>query len=118
MSIGKLIVQERKRKNISQERLAEKIGICRASLSYYEREKIIPNIDILKRISKVLGIPLSTFITKDEKLSLKDQEVLFMSLLRKEEELYSKVMKSPSKEIKKWKYYSKIDYSFINYIRW
>lgn len=117
MSIGKLIVEERKRKHISQEELAKKIGICRASLSYYEREKIIPTLEILKRISKSLGIPLETFIIKDEERTLKDQEILFMNILREDEELYTKAMKSPSKEIKKWKYYSKIDSSFIKFNR-
>ncbi len=113
MSIGKLIVEARKQHNMSQEVLAQKIGICRASLGYYERDRIVPSILILERICSVLNVSLRTFLLESSDNCLSEQEKNFISILKEDDELYRKAMSSPRSEIKKWKRYSKIETYYI-----
>jgi transcriptional regulator with XRE-family HTH domain len=46
-------------KRINQETLAKKIGVTQASISQYERGDRIPGKDLVKKISKILEIPLN-----------------------------------------------------------
>lgn len=54
--LAKRLIALREELGLSQEELAEKIGITRQSLSLYEKSKRTINIDILLRISKVLKV--------------------------------------------------------------
>lgn len=46
----------RKRKGISQEELANKIGVKRAVISKYETGKISPRMEMIQKISYALGV--------------------------------------------------------------
>ena len=52
----------RKRKGLSQEELANKIGVKRAVVSKYETGKISPRIEIIQKISRVLGVPVHELV--------------------------------------------------------
>lgn len=54
--LAKRLIALREELGLSQEELAEKIGITRQSLSLYEKSKRTINIDILLRISRVLKV--------------------------------------------------------------
>ena len=113
MSIGRIIVNARHKKGMSQKELAQEVGICRCTLGYYERECRVPSIEILKRLSTVLDVPLKVFLDKGDTLLYNDRELMFIRLLREEEELYSRVLSNPYKEIAKLKNYSKIESFYI-----
>ena len=53
------IVKERKRKNITQEKLAAMTGISKQSISRLEREKHIPKIDTLMKLLDGLDLELT-----------------------------------------------------------
>ena len=59
-TIGKRIVKERKKQDLSQEELAEIAGLHRAYLGKIERGEYNVGIDNLKRITKALKISLVT----------------------------------------------------------
>ncbi len=54
--LGKRIQNLRKSKNITQERLAELIGIEPPSLSYIETGKYYPSVETLQKIAKILEV--------------------------------------------------------------
>lgn len=56
MSFGDTLLKIRKKKNISQEQLAQKVGVTRQTVSNWELNTTIPNIDDLKKISEALNI--------------------------------------------------------------
>ena len=56
--LGKKIKQIRKSKNLTQERLAEMIGIEVPSLSNIETGKFAPSVDTLEKLSRTLDVNL------------------------------------------------------------
>jgi transcriptional regulator with XRE-family HTH domain len=55
-SIGDRILEMRKELNISQKKLADKVGITEASLSRYENSLREPKAEIIGRIASALGV--------------------------------------------------------------
>lgn len=56
--IGKKIFEYRKQEGISQEELAERIGVTRQTISNWELDETIPDISEAKKVSQILGISL------------------------------------------------------------
>ena len=87
MSFGDTLLKIRKKKNISQEQLAQKVGVTRQTVSNWELNITIPNIDDLKKISDALNISydklLNASSNKDEEKSenIKTSK-LFIIILR------------------------------------
>lgn len=73
MHFGDILLKLRKQKNISQEDLAERIGVTRQTISNWELNITVPNIDDLKKISETLGVSydelLNANIPKKKKIS-------------------------------------------------
>jgi transcriptional regulator with XRE-family HTH domain len=57
----------RKEHGISHEKLAEKTGLSRATISYTESGKSMPTILTCVRIAKALGVRLSDVLSKFDK---------------------------------------------------
>lgn len=68
MTVGERIRTLRKERNITQEQLAQKIGVKRAVISKYENDCVSINITNLEKISSVLGVTPSFLIGYDEKM--------------------------------------------------
>ena len=66
------LVSLRKMLNITQEELAEKIGVSRQTLSKYEIGESLPNIEQCKAIADVFGVKLDDLVNyeKDDNLGL------------------------------------------------
>ena len=69
--IGKFIVECRKEKNLTQEQLAEKLGVSAKSVSRWENGKTMPDYTIIEDLTKVLGFSMNEFfygerISEDE----------------------------------------------------
>jgi transcriptional regulator with XRE-family HTH domain len=66
---GKLIQQERKAKQISQERLAKLTGLDRTFISLIENGKRSPTLSTILKISSALEIPPSELFSVYESLA-------------------------------------------------
>lgn len=67
------LVEIRKYNNMSQEELAELIGVTRQTLSKYETGESIPDIEKCNAIAKAVGITLDELVNydKDENMGLR-----------------------------------------------
>lgn len=68
MDLGNKIVELRKQNKLSQEQLAEKIGVSRQTISNWENGKFYPDIDDLFKISKYFNITLEDLLSCDTKI--------------------------------------------------
>ncbi|HBC4010859.1 TPA: helix-turn-helix transcriptional regulator [Staphylococcus aureus] len=73
MKFHEKLKQERKKLNLSQEDLANKINISRQSISKWEREKGYPNIETLIELSELFDITVDELLKGDD--FLKDKIV-------------------------------------------
>ena len=64
--VGKFIAQKRKEKNLTQENLAERIGVTNKSISKWERGKCMPDYSIIESLCKELGITISELLDGEE----------------------------------------------------
>lgn len=65
--IGNFISQKRKEKNLTQEQLAEKLGISNKTVSKWETGKSMPDYSIIELLCEVLSVSISELITGKEK---------------------------------------------------
>ncbi len=65
MSIGSQIKQRRTELNMSQEALADKIGVSRSAISNWEIERNYPDLQVIVSLSDILDIPLDTLLKGD-----------------------------------------------------
>ena len=69
--IGKFIAELRKQKKLTQEQLAEKLGITKNAVSKWERGLGLMDLSLLKPLSEILGVSV-TEILNGEKI---DEEI-------------------------------------------
>ncbi|MCQ2425420.1 MAG: phosphoglucosamine mutase [Lachnospiraceae bacterium] len=65
MTIGEKIIRLRTAAHVSQEQLAEKIGVSRQSVSKWEMDQTVPQIDKLVALSEIFRISLDDMLKKD-----------------------------------------------------
>ena len=66
--LGSLFREERERRGLSKNRLAENAGVARTVIIFFEREERMPSIHNCKALADALGVPLSRLVKKAEKL--------------------------------------------------
>lgn len=99
LEIGAKIKTLRKGRKLTQEELAEKLGITRATVSNYEVGRRSPHITELKRIADFFGVGVDYFgvVPTDEVFDLlsRAREVFNNPAVTKEkkDELYKELMK-------------------------
>lgn len=91
MKFGERLIQLRKEKKISQEQLAEDLGVTRQTISNWENYKNYPDIAMLTTISDKYKISLDELLKKDVeyvneinkkmKWGSKNKTILFISIL-------------------------------------
>lgn len=76
MRSGQLIAQKRKERNLTQEQLAELIGVSNKTISKWERGKCMPDYDVVEALCDQLHITLDQLIKGEEKsdVSIADGE--------------------------------------------
>ncbi len=62
MGIGENIARLRERENMTQEELALKVGVTRAALSHYEKNRREPDYDTLSKFSKVFRVTVDELL--------------------------------------------------------
>ncbi len=71
--IGKFIANARKEKNLTQEELAEKLGITKNAVSKWERGLCLMDMSLLKPLSEILVVSINEILA-GEKIEEKDIE--------------------------------------------
>lgn len=67
MEIGKKITDLRKNNKLSQEDLAEKLGVTKQTISKWELGQTYPSINQAKELSKIFNISLDELVNNDIK---------------------------------------------------
>ena len=65
MSLGNSLYNSRKKKGLSQEEVAEKLGVSRQTISKWETEETVPDIYQTKKLAKIYGLSLDKLIDAD-----------------------------------------------------
>ena len=87
---GKFISQKRKEKNLTQEQLAEKLGVSNKTVSKWETGKCMPDYSVVKSLCKELEISVAELMdgeAAEEKSVRTYDEEQIMDLLRRTQEL-------------------------------
>lgn len=86
MNIGNHLMMARKRKGLSQESVAEKLGVSHQTISKWETCETLPDICQAKTLATIYGISLDELITFDS-----DVQELQDIIERTSEELTNKI---------------------------
>lgn len=65
-TLGKRIVQNRKRLGLTQDQLAEKLGVTAQAVSKWENYQSCPDITILPRLAEIFGITTDALLGREE----------------------------------------------------
>ena len=96
--LGKRIRALRKQKGLSQEQLAERVGMSSKYLGEIERGQVNCSVDIVERISKALDLELTDLFDyqhkQNRKALLKKTNALIQNANDKELQLIFRILKS------------------------
>ena len=89
-AIGSYIARKRKEQNLTQEQLAEKIGVSNKTISKWENGKCMPDYSIIEQLCKELSVTLSELMdgedAAEDSVRVYDDEQI-LDLLRRTQEL-------------------------------
>ena len=74
MDLGKKILELRKKENLSQEQLAEKMNVTRQTISKWELNETTPDIKQAKELSKLFKISLYELTENDMPTLVKQKD--------------------------------------------
>ena len=66
MTIGKRIATLRKEKGLTQEDIARKLDVSSQAVSKWENDQSCPDISLLPKLAKVLGVTVDTLLSGEE----------------------------------------------------
>ena len=72
--IGRFIAERRKEKNMTQEQMAEKIGVSSKSISRWENGKTMPDVSLFETLCEELNITVNELL-KGEKITSKSKSI-------------------------------------------
>lgn len=90
LTTGKFISQKRKEKNLTQEQLAEKLGVSNKTISKWETGKCMPDYGVVKSLCEELEITVAELMDgeeAEEKSVRAYDDDQIMDLLRRTQEL-------------------------------
>ena len=79
--IGKLIKELRKKNNLTQKDLADSLGVTYQAVSKWENGKNIPDISLLKEISKKYNIDINDLLEGNNKVKRKNKVFFILPIL-------------------------------------
>ena len=68
MKVSEKLRELRKKSGMTQEQVAQKIGLTRQAISSYESGRTEPGLDILKELSRVYDVEISELLSDKEQL--------------------------------------------------
>ena len=75
IKIGKYLQELRKEKGITQEQLAERVGVARRTISRWETGSNMPDLDILIELSDYYNVDLRELLSGERKSEQMDKEM-------------------------------------------
>ncbi|NLL78458.1 MAG: helix-turn-helix transcriptional regulator [Clostridiales bacterium] len=75
IEIANRLVQLRKQNNLSQEALAEKLGISRQAVSKWERAEASPDTDNLILLARLYGVSLDDLLQTEDEIPRPEEEI-------------------------------------------
>lgn len=89
-AISNYIAKKRREKNLTQEQLAEKLGVSNKTISKWENGKCMPDYSIIEQLCKELSVTLSELMdgedAAEDSVRVYDDEQI-LDLLRRMQEL-------------------------------
>ena len=85
MIVGSRLREARKRLNYTQEELGKELGLSKAAICLYEKEKRNPNLDTIVELMYLLGISADYLLGADAIVEVKDMGKMKYATLTKEE---------------------------------
>lgn len=82
MAFGDNLKRLRQEHNLTQEELAEKVGISKSSVSYYEHSKKTPAPSLVAQFSEIFNVSMDVLMGVDK--PLRDQSIDVSGLTPKE----------------------------------
>lgn len=67
MNYGKILRELREEKDLTQQQLADKIGISQKAISFWETDKRTPNTDDYIKIADFFGVTLDYLVNREYK---------------------------------------------------
>jgi transcriptional regulator with XRE-family HTH domain len=67
ISLGKKILDERKKAGLDQKELAQALGLCQTAISRFENNLRCPSIKTLRKIASILKCSFTIFVNKELK---------------------------------------------------
>lgn len=80
MTIGDVIRTNRKRKNMTQEQMANYLGVTAPAVNKWEKGHSLPDITLLAPIARLLEISLDTLLSFHETLSVEEVHQIIIAL--------------------------------------
>ncbi len=116
--IGKFIADRRKKNNLTQEQLAEKLNISKNAVSKWERGLNLPDVSIMQDLCKILNITLNELFIGEKILDEKYKEIADNNLLNVLENSSFTLKEKINFYKKKWKreHISKMILCFISWL--
>jgi len=84
---GKFIAKLRKEKNMTQEQLAEKMGVSINAVSKWERGLSFPDVSLYKKLCEELGINIEELINGEKDKSEEAKEKAIISTVKEKEKI-------------------------------
>ena len=89
-AIGSYISKKRREKNLTQEQLAEKLGVSNKTISKWENGKCMPDYSIIEQVCRKLSVTLSELMdgedAAEDSMRVYDDEQI-LDLLRRTQDL-------------------------------
>ncbi len=105
MSFGETITNLRKSKGITQEQLAETLGVTRQTISKWELDQSTPDLNYISQLSDLYGVTTDYLIKGEE--PAKNTEASETSEASEAEELYEQIVGNSREEVKQIIYVTK-----------
>lgn len=103
MKLHEKIYYCRKKSGMSQEMLAEKIGVSRQAISKWETGDAVPELSKLKSLCDIFGVTADWMISEDEPdETLKKEAVAYPDRISRLDDLTDKIADSAEKIFKKY----------------
>lgn len=94
MEIGEVIRENRKRKNITQEEMANRLGVTAPAVNKWENGNSQPDIMLLAPIARLLDITLNTLLSFEEELTTEEiNNIVYEMNTKLKNENYEEVFK-------------------------
>ena len=106
MSFGKNIVYYRKKQKITQEELAERLYVSRQTISRWENDSILPDVETIIKLCELFDCNMDTLVRGDAEAEENEEIKIDLGDLEEEEEEFDD--EEEREHIKKWKKRSRI----------